>query len=239
MTFKTPDMPTSSAMACSTASVYQSGLITITSTGFSVGSDDVVNDSGVAFFWMAFRDRFMVDYGTYVGDGGGVNYHTVNRQVVGGFVFRSTGTEKSVFKPDSLGSSLAYTFISAMTSATNEVALNATEWIAYSGVDVSSATYMWLMLYNPRGGITNCETGYYNGTGSPSSVTLGYQPKFVFIFSTDASAFKIAGMATTYAGVLTTGYNYGNDLIQIDSDGFSYDGAMAESAGYYWLAGRN
>jgi hypothetical protein len=238
VTFKTKEMSTSFAMVCSTASVFASPTVAITSTGFTLSNYDAVNDSGITFWYVAFRDRFANDSSNYFGTGDTI-IQTTNRAPSAALVFKSSGTERTFFKPLSLGSTWAFYFESAVTSALGNMTLSVNSWWSYSGTSEDGEHYYWASLYNQDASTQHVESGYYNGDGSPGSVTLGYQPKFVFIFNTAVCAFKALGMATDYAGVLETGYNYSSTLVQIDSDGFSYDGDVATSGqGYYWIAGR-
>jgi hypothetical protein len=236
-------MSSDNTLYCAKEGFYTTGGVTITSTGFSVGSDDRVNDSGVTHHWMAIRDFPVIDASTYVGDGELSQDIVRNRQPDVIFLFDTVGTDM-YWKPSCLGSYDAFTFATQTSKATLRIGLLSNGFVVGAGININGTTYTYFNIYNERQSTQHSECGNYTGTAATNDVTLGWQPKWVMIFENTGApfGFKTATMSGDDAGVLNTQYDWDASAgITITSTGFQLSaGSDFNTNGdtFVYMAGR-
>jgi hypothetical protein len=208
------DRATSYKMASMAAAGYMSGNssaeyktsngITITSTGFSVGSNDDINDSGDNFYWTAFRAGPWIDTGSYTGTGSNGSV-TTGRQP--SFVFLAedaAGSDTMMWK----NARRAAAGIAKKTSGyfINEggITLTSTGFDISENAIISGSTYYWIALYSQVGGTRHFEVGSYTGNGSGQTITLGYQPISGIIIGDGAQGTAIKAASMSAAATATT-----------------------------------
>lgn len=233
--YKTIDMPGDDYMACSTASVFTTtNGITITSTGFSVGSGAGVNGNGNTYYWQAFRVGPHVDTGTYVGDRTAADTTTrlidLDRQA-GIAVILRTVTADSTGWLASFGVNHFFSFISAVTDdltlpvRTNVDGFTVANSVAASDFNLTGDLYYYFALYAASRSERFLETGNQdcNGTGSLTIVN-GWQPRAVWCFTANGptAAFKTIDMPGDDYGSIVSAYAFDTTGgITINSNGFS------------------
>ena len=248
ISFKTPDMAGDDFLECSADAIFTTvNGITLTSDGFSVGSDDVINRSTTVFHFLAVRDHPAIDTGTYTGNGTDPQSITTGRQPGAVFVWQTSGTEEAAFKPGSLSSNDSFTFVAGAATAT-DITLTSTGFDVEGGLNTNTETYIWFALYTIVGSDQHIETDTYQGIGTPNPLlTIGYQPRFVFIFDGNGEkfGFKTDTMSSGEHGRLNaTDYTYetGTTGVVIESDGFrhgSYNVLTVPARDYFWIAGNH
>jgi hypothetical protein len=214
--------------------------VTITSTGFSVGSLVQINHSGSDFWWMAFKSTPAIDTGTYTGAGTGFNAIALGRQPDAVFVVDPV-SEDMYWKPNgALTGADTYAYTSSMTGTSTGITLTSTGFTAGLSIDVSGRTYYYMAMYGVVGSTQHCEYGTYSGTSTSHTITLGFQPTYVFIFHSSESGWKMDTNAGGAFGYLTNDYDYETAGLTIISTGFTLAGSDLNDSGrtYSYMAGR-
>lgn len=221
--------------------------VTLTSTGFSVGSDQEYNHSGETFSYIAFRDSPALDYGTYTGNTG-TQTITTGRQPTMLFVCQTSGTELTFWKYNSLSGADAVEFQTEI-SLVSALTLQTTGFQASGNANLNSETYVYVSINVERSSTVYLECGSYTGnTADAQTITLGYQPKFVLIFDdgngpggSPQTAIKVDTMSGVLAGFIERAYNYAGgatNIAAINSTGFvAWDSWNGNGAVYSFCAG--
>ncbi|MEK7159644.1 MAG: hypothetical protein AAB766_04065, partial [Patescibacteria group bacterium] len=222
----------------------------LASTGFTVGSNDVVNKSGSTFWYFAFKSvAGAMKNSTYTGDG------TASQSITGvgfqpSFVWdiRSTGGAdsfnvihtKESYKysntTDASGGSSLITSLDAdgFTVGTNSNVATTYYYVAWGGAPEPTLS-----------GNFPAATGSYSGTGVAQSVTsLSFRPDLVIIKHTDqatdqTAVFKTKLMYGDSTASFTGGVNFTGGITSLDSTGFTVGtNATVNTSGdtYYWEA---
>lgn len=226
VSFKLPGMASANSMFNNVEADYDTNGVTITSTGFSVGSEDGLNRSGVTFYWMAFRDSPALDYGSYAGSADAPpKTITTGRQPTAVFVFRLNGVNANAtwWKTSTMSGSGAARFQAAYGWATDRITLTSTGFQLGSELyQAVGDNYVWVALYGIVGSTQHFETGTYVGAESSHTITLGYQPRSVLVCSeANDGGFKTDGVPGTNTGMLSAGYLYRSSNVTITATGFT------------------
>jgi hypothetical protein len=240
---RTGDMPADAAKETTSAQALGSNRIeSFTADGFVVGSDNLVNEAGEDYYWIAMKAGANVQAGTYTGDG------SDNRDIGGlpfqpDWVMTIADGEEDFFRPGPLGGDASYRFDAAATSTNRIQAINADGFEIGSNDDVNKAgtAYYWIAF-----DITDdVAVGSYTGNGGDNrNITgLGIDPAWVWTkrSTTSGSVWRtdtMPGDSTAYWEI-----NFFNaDRIQaLISDGFQVgtNAQVNSSTGattYYYLA---
>lgn len=242
LAFKMSDMADDDFLECSNDAIYTTtNGVTITATGFDLGSDDVINDSGYDFYWMAFREGPTVDTGTYTGNASATQAIPTGRQPGAVFICQTTGTESAIWKAASQGAALATAFVAAVGSEASLVTLDSSGFTAEGIANTDGETYVWCALYDIVGSTRHIESGGYAGDDAGTrTVTLGYQPRWALILTSDGAELptKVDSAAGGGFGNLASRYDWMSSGIEITATGFTLTG-VCNSVGvdYRWLVG--
>ncbi len=225
LAFKMPSMADDDFMECSGSAQFTTvDGVTLTSTGFDVGSDDVINRNTTIFHWVAIRAGPWIDTGSFVGDGG-TTVSTRNRQPSAVLHAQTTTPGIEIFlKFASQAANEAAVFRGALLGGTG-VTLVSTGFEAALEANDSGETYDWVALFDLVGSTRHFETGSYTGDGGASqSISLGRQPIFIMIFNETAGdmwAFKSDTMSDDDYGLLNANYSFENaNGVTLVADGF-------------------
>lgn len=220
-----------------------SGCITIVTNGFSVGSSNLVNNSGDSIYWAAFGGA-NVFTGSYTGNG-------TTQNVTGSFGGITPNFAMVVPSP---AATQTVTWASTSNSAGNSFnlgnaqAANQITGLIANGFSVGTAAvsntntntyYYWLSNLTS----SNFATATYSGTGAAQNITtVGFQPTFVLAHlnfgvgqeythssmpTGDSATFGCTGCAlstTGITGILSNGFSVGTDS-PVNASGFT---------AYYW-----
>jgi hypothetical protein len=247
LTFKSTDMSGSTSIICSTDSLgLTTGGVTITSTGFTVGNKSVVNTNGQVYHWFAVQDGAHINTGTYVGNqiAGNFTYQTIDlgRQPEIVAVFDINSTTKTVAwcaasnaaQPAFFTATFSHNFANAPpTILSNGFKVNNS---GAPSLNISGTTYLYATIC-PLTDTRHVESGQIAAGGS-LTVTIGYQPRVVWIFTLSGlGGFKTDTMSDDDTGELTTGYAFdAAGGITITSTGFSLGGDFTNVAAIDWVA---
>lgn len=237
---KIASMPGAAALAWSTAALPLSDAITITSTGFMLGSDAQVNKSGTTFYWMAVRASPAIVAGMYTGDGIDGQSILTGWQPNPLWVAQMNLTERALLKSDVVPSAQGYEYEAAVSLLMNVLTLTSTGFIGEGNANISSAEYHYVAGTNqvqPR----TWRSGIYTGSGALQTVALGEQPKYLQIMDVAMLGFKTPEMPASNFAMLDTKYSWetpGTGIVLI-STGFQLDGTRLNELGttYFYIAG--
>ncbi|MES2948681.1 MAG: hypothetical protein V4858_09075 [Pseudomonadota bacterium] len=198
---------------------YADYVTAIGSSGFTLGSNTVVNASGQTYGGWAFKKaaRFF-DCGTYTGNGSNrtiAHALTVEPAMVIVKSTTSVGTDWYVYHLDiAIRTYLTYfvklnsdsfflndTTIFNGTRATSSVFSIGT----HNGVNQSTVTYEWFAWAHDPASDGVCLAGGYsgNGSGSGPTITLGWEPQLIFIKSIGGNAdWVLVDSARGFSGAL-------------------------------------
>lgn len=240
---KTPEMAGDDAMMCSSAAVFlTTNGLTLTSTGFDVGSDTRINSSGDTVYWMAIREGSWLDTGSYTGDDPTDVDVALGRQPGFLFVSQVTATIAQLFKMTGQASDVCAEFVTAVADV-NALALQSTGFQATNEANDVGETFDYVALYTLPGSTRHLQSGSYTGDGSaPLAIALGRQPKAVFIHDesgTGEIGFKTETMSSADFAALSTAYamNTTGNGITITSTGFTVGSIFdVGSEVYNWVA---
>lgn len=156
----------------------------LSATGFQVGTNVRVNNSGTRYDWVAFESAAdVMQVGSYVGNGAA-------RSITGvGFspeyvTILPVGTGRAVSRAS--GQTTSFQFDSDTGNAARLTSLDADGFsLGTSGdVNTSGQAYHWI-AWNDRGGLTDVST--YTGTGGASlTAYTGFQPDYAIVRENDA-----------------------------------------------------
>ncbi|TXH02006.1 MAG: hypothetical protein E6P95_00755 [Candidatus Moraniibacteriota bacterium] len=229
-------------------------IVSLDSTGFTVGSIAAVNDTPNTYWFFAFKTTSgAFAEGTYTGNG------TTQSPSVGfrpNYVMvkiaNATAATSAVFNQTESNSDY---------SGTTDDSANGTNWITSldsngftvgsdARVNENTKTLYWVAFggaSNPTGtGTYKMATGSYSGNGTSQSISsLGFRPDLVIVKHNDQTTDQYAVFRTSLtAGDATHVFANSTNVItgaitSIDSDGFSVgSNATTNTSGdtYYWTA---
>lgn len=247
--FKTASMSSAQYLMCNTAAaLVVVGGITLTSTGFSVGTSAPINGVGFTYDYLAVRAGEWVDTGSFAGTDPLLTNVALGRQPSFIFLAASSGTVEQFVKCDQ-ESGLECTGYAAdvvlyPAAGTEGITLGTTSFRAQGpGPNGSGVTEHWCALYQLVGGNRHFESGVFTGNGTSQTVTLGRQPKWVLIVARTPTparwAFKTDQMPGNAEGRLEAQYDWATTLgATITATGFTTGTANSVSGkSYYWIAG--
>jgi hypothetical protein len=201
------------------------GVNSFNSNGFGFG-DNVYNENsnGVTYVSWTFRKQpKFFDIVTYTGNGTSGRTVAHNLGSVPGCIIvkrLDLGTQWYVYHR-SLGATKFLELAAVADASTGAYAWNDTEPTSSvfsvgngSSVNTNGATYVaYLFAHNAGGfGLTGTDNviscGSYTGTGSPLSVTLGYEPQWILAKRVTGSAFNGWPIMDTMRGMSLTGVNW-------------------------------
>lgn len=175
--------------------------ITITSDGFSVGSNDDINDTGSTYYWVAFRAGPWLDTGTYSGSGSSQTV-TLNRQPIYVTVAEDGTTDSTIWKDSGMAGATALRKTGSVAEG-SMLALSSTGFDASGVADTSGSTYYYFAVYRVVGATQHFQAGSYTGNASTQAIDVGFQPTGLIITDSVAIAQKFPSMSDDDLGVLT------------------------------------
>ena len=212
--------------------------------GFTVGTDNRVNNSGDAYYWVAMKTGSDLHVGTYVGNG------VDNRSISGVglqpvWVITLGDGSDSVFRPGPAAGDTSYLMTGNGQSRLTDIqALQADGFQVGSNADVneSGTTFHYIAW----AASTLVSTGSYvgNGADNRSIAGIGFQPLVAWIKRSDGQAAvwrpaSLSGDSTLYWA--STGAT-SNRIQALQADGFQV-GTQAQvnnnGSTYYYLALRD
>ena len=159
----------------------------LTTDGFRIGSGRQVNQTGITFFWVAFKTDADLKVGTYVGDG------TASHAVTGlGFspeyvIVMSSGARRSVHACSAAPAGRSYEFDQASKYLNQITALGADGFtVNHAGAqpyaNESGVVYHYVAWNESPGKV---KVGSYNGnlTDNRSIAGVGFQPEYLIVKS--------------------------------------------------------
>ena len=221
-----------------------SGLVeSITSDGFTVGTDNRVNVTGDSYYWVAMKAGSDMKVGSYVGNG------VDNRSITGvGFqpawvVTLGDGND-SVFRPGPLAGDASFTMTGTGSAANQIQALQADGFQVGSAavVNASGTTYHYIAWAASTHVVTASYTG--NSVDNRSITGVGFQPLVAWVKRSATSVgvwrpASLSGDATLFWAATAAN----SDRIQaLQADGFQVgtNAQVNTSLGtYYYLALRD
>jgi hypothetical protein len=223
------------------ASALTANLIqSLTSTGFTIGSDNRVNRNGNTYYWTALKTGSALSIGTYVGNGAD------NRSIAGlGFrpvwVLTMGDGENSWFRPDGLAGDASYA-ITANNSAANRIQALETDGFqvgANNDVNRNGTTFHYI-AFNTTAAVVR--VGSYTGNAADNrNVTgLGLSPDFAWVKRGAGSpaVFRPASLAGD-ASMEFNAAAANNQIQSLIAGGFqvgTVDLVNANAETYYYLA---
>lgn len=229
---KTGSMPGDDRFGFDTAGSFdQSDGITLTATGFDLGTDDHYNHNGTVFHWCAIRDYGNPLVSSYTGNGvdpqtvpgldGGVPFAVVSGLMATFFKFRDLAGNDAMALGAAIGIDIAA--ITALSSGALNVEGNA---------NVNVVPH-YVLRFGERSGTVTVHVGQYTGSGGTQSVSLGRQPRAVLIYDSTGEVFgyKDDSMSGSDCGEMAAAYAWtASGGITITSTGFDVTGTYDTSA---------
>jgi len=208
--------------------------------GFTVGSDQDVNQGGTTYYWVAMRAGSDLHVGSYLGNG------VDNRSITGvGFqpvwVVTLGDGDDSVFRPDILAGDNSY-LMTGTSRITNRIqAFEADGFQVGSNADVneSGTTFHYIAWAASPQVSTGSYTG--NGVDNRSITGIGFQPLMAWVKRDDSRAsvwrpISAVGDRTLYWSAAASSTNR---IQALQADGFQVGtNARVNTNGstYYYLA---
>lgn len=237
--FKTSNMASDNALGVAGACSYNSSHVTLTSSGFSVGSVDQVNRNGESYHYFAVRAGPTFDSGGYTGSTPTPQAIALGRQPTGVFLF-DQGTPMVGVKPSIVAAGNFWNFGTNVTFETG-VALSSTGFTVSGATANAVEAYSYASFYGLVGANRHWESGSYTGNGATTqAIALGRQPKFLYIRAADTNegVFKTDTMSGDAAGSITSSANYVTGRASLTATGFQVATDINVTAvTYQWLAG--
>ncbi|MDX1930867.1 MAG: VCBS domain-containing protein [Pirellulaceae bacterium] len=202
----------------SATAVISNAIQSLTSDGFTVGTNSGVNTNGVTYHWVAFGAGDNLDVGLYTGNGTSQTISNVGFQAESAFVFGESGSQ-TVFRTNQNANTFDLSnngaYASSITSfgtdsfavgnsvATNQNAINY-HYFAFN----DNANYF--------------RTGTYTGNGlDDRNITgVGFESEFIIIKATSANNFAIGKTESTGYNVNANVAGSTNQTQALQSDGF-------------------
>lgn len=220
---KLPNQATSTAVKIQSGCSVATDIITITSTGFTIGADDSVNRSGETYHWWAVRDAPQIDSGTYVGTNATDLTLTLNRQPTWAWVSNQT-TDNIAFKnAQNAGSDI---FRYATSGGVVAGLTFGASGMTATGTDLNALgdTFHYLSFFDLVGSTRHFETGTYTGGAVGQSITLGRQPHVLIVegMSSNRLGLKTDTMPNGALGQIGAIYTWQSaNTLTINATGFA------------------
>ena len=239
----------------SAGSTYANMIQSITSDGFTVGTDTSVNNNLAQYYYTAFSaDATMLEVGTYTGNG--VDARDISTGIAVSFVgvqYGDTGTPASRplhWKNEHLAGDAAWQFGSTSVAAANFIqAVGGASFQVGNEVNVNqdTRTYYYFVFKEVTG---NIYVSNYTGNDVDDRDIVqadAFQPGLVWIRGNDVVNGRISFKTTAMdAGdntfVLGLGYNQANYVQAFNTDGFEVgtnvhvNGTAGADDTYYYLS---
>jgi len=216
----------------------------LTSDGFSLGTDNAVNQSGVNYYWIAFKAAAnILAVGSYAGNGvDDTNITTVGFQPDYAVVMAATSRQaiqRSALMPS--GNSIAFSSVAGAADKLQDLIAGGFQVGTSIDVNSSGVTYYYVAWKaTPR----EVSVGSYvgNSVDRRDITGLGYRPEYVMVkaWSTTTGVHRPASLGTSASALrFSNNANLNNSVQQIEADGFELGTNGAVNAGgttYYWTA---
>lgn len=203
-------------------------ITSLTSNGFTLGTNSYVNTSGTTYYFYAFKAGNSIKVGKYTGSGG-TSTVTVGANVSWALVFPrdNYGSSASFYEPSGGAGGYSYDarWTTGISVATGEAQPANPSWSSSTSFPVQSGapyTNVSSQVYDYVGFVANageCVMDSYTGNGSARNISIsGFKPNFVMTVNTGGGGevvFKggnITGTNSQYtnnianAGSLITGF---------------------------------
>lgn len=222
----------------STSAIGLNG-ITVTTTGFTVGSNDAVNRNGEIYHYAAIRNGPHLDNNTYTGTGT-PKLFPLGRTPCAVFFSNQSGNPDTsiVLKHRDYPSDEVWAFT---TSGGQHVSCVLGNSLAIDGfMNQAGQVYLLTSLYDLVGSTRHFEVGTYTSTGAGAVVTLGRQPKLLFLQGANGLIFKTDTMGGGAMGQVSSTYSWvQSGGLTLNSTGFTViAGTPSDNTGTnYYLAG--
>lgn len=252
--FRTKDMPANTSVGMRADSGSGTGRITaFVSDGFTVTTENEVNQSGQTYVYACFKDDGDGAFTTFTYTGNGTNGRTLNIGLTPDFVMAKSfdgitgvyryssqsGTNSAVFYNGGQVSDGG--FASIVTNGFT-VSTGGSNYINRSTKDVYG------FAFKNTTGAVNVGSYTGNNTDNRNITGVGFQPDFLWIKKDDSGLprFKTIGghgtATTDDADAFSDDGNYTDYIQQLQSDGFQL-GANSDTNGsgrtHFWLALKN
>jgi hypothetical protein len=250
---KTKDM-TSGASGPSKIYITSTALCTncithLIANGFTVNNNDIVNKSGVTYYFYAFTVGSSLKIGTYSGTGSST---TVNIGANSDFalIFGGSGSgSTAIYEQSGYGGGYSYDERASGSSVQNAYTDPAspstgasTLWVRNSGpeTNASGVTYYYAAFVENG---SECAIGAYTGNSTTQSITgVGFKPRFVMSITTYKNGelvFRGGNIAGSNSQYLDGAANAGSLITSLDNDGFSVgtdDDVNMNGAKHHYMA---
>ena len=222
-----------------TANLIQS----LTSDGFQLGNNNMVNASGITYYWTAFKAATgVLKVGSYNGNG-------TSQSITGAgfspeYVAVMAATNKDAVNRFS-GMTNTFDFEDDKGIADRITSLNADGFSvgANDRANASATTYHYV-AFNEVAGVIDTGTYSGNATDNRSITGVGFQPNYVMVRANDAATNrkenqKFLAQADPNASFFRADAAYATGIKALESDGFKLgtDGSVnASGVTYHYLA---
>lgn len=240
--FKTDTMPGDGFMRVGSGSAWVlSNGITLTGSGFSLGSLNYLNRNGWTFYWLAFGACPCVNTGSFVGDASVLD-ETLREVTVGRgpevlLLFREGATPNTALL---VGEGQWDDTLFWTTGAGNVQSSPGGYRVKNGsgvGQNVDQVTYHHLALFGFAGETAYAFSGVRVASGSQLNIGTVRQPKVVLVFRDNLFGLKVPAMDPTGCGLLGPDYTYtSTGGIGINPDGFSVYSSLHGAGTLRWFA---
>lgn len=245
---KTTTMAGDDFLASNTAGEYvTTNGVTLTSTGFDLGSEDQVNRNTVDFFWLAIREGPHISTGSYTGDASDPRTISVGGKQPALVYLARTGTDDVLWHKNALMTTdWAASFVTQLAISNPFITLVSGGFEVEDTVNLTSNTYHWFAMSALPGSTRHWRGGTYTGDDSdPRTIAVGIQPLFIFIsHGGDPGVAELnyttIDVADDMGGRLQDAWNWdpNSNVMQSIASGIDVGGDMNSSSHVYsWIAG--
>lgn len=218
---------------------FASGITSLDSNGFTVGTHTTVNTSGDTYYWEAFGNAFNpltksgaanFAIGAYMANE--IDSRNISRI---GFqpdfvTIKRSGANVGVWRTSALSGDLSSFFGATAESADNIQALNTDGFqIGLADqVSVAGVLYWWFAFKSGA----NFSVNTYSGTGAAQDITtVGFQPNLAWIKRATAvnGVFRSSSLSGTSSQYFANVANVSDRITGFVSNGFSVGGSQTET----------
>ena len=225
-------------------SFYSNRILSLEVDGFTVGSDQDVNDSGGMYYWVAFRESDEFALGTYTGNGSsGRDITGLGLDPVYVVVLADGRLPWQSSREMTGGISLPFNTSSSSTNRITDMVPDGFEVGSSSDVNAAGQTYYYLAFSESSG--RQSVNDYWGNGSDPYDLTgLGFEPEYVLIkgSSTEAGVQRPAALAGDRTLYFVQSSGFSNGIQALLPDGFQLGDASTvnqSSHRYYWFAARS
>jgi hypothetical protein len=199
---KTTSLGGTSSKAMASLGAYSStGIKSLTSSGFTLGTSSSVNNNGSVYYFVAFDDDADVAVGSYAGDNSSDNPITVGFTPEMVLIYSNDVLYEPGYSTSVMGSDVTSSFNTGGLWAFGIKSLDANGFSAGSKYTYSGYTYHYV-AFNAASN-AYMRLGSYAGSASDKTVTVtGTTPQVAFICANDVMGYstqKFASMPATHS----------------------------------------